>query len=175
MFAFMAGPTMQIGHQVAYLYLFILPHLLQYLFQAAYLTDPKLPKATYNIFICESPWRWPLRGRRSHSIPKRLCVKKKPSMHFWTEGTIKAKLQTYLVLVMVSAFKVGCCVEEQLRELLASHRLREVPSFPRPAFTALSSPLTTPGPSALIPTPILSGLIPTPCPARSMHLSFSRT
>jgi hypothetical protein len=55
------------------------------------------------------------------------------------EGTIKAKLQTYLVPVAVSAFKVGCCVEGRLRELLASHRLRELPSFPQPTFTALSS------------------------------------
>jgi hypothetical protein len=46
-----------------------------------------------------------------------------------TESTIKAKLRTYLVPVAVSVFKVGCCVEGQLRELLASHHLRELPSI----------------------------------------------
>jgi hypothetical protein len=51
MLAFMAGPTMHIGHQVAYLYLFIMPYLFQYLFQAAYPTDPMLRKMTYCIFI----------------------------------------------------------------------------------------------------------------------------
>jgi hypothetical protein len=60
-------------------------------------------------------------------------------MHFRTEGTIKEKLRTYLVPVVVSAFKVGCCVEGRLRELLASHHLRELPSFPQTTFTALLS------------------------------------
>ncbi len=60
-------------------------------------------------------------------------------MRLQTESTIKAKLRTYLVSVTVSAFKVGCCVEGQLRELLASHHPRELPSFSGPNFTALSS------------------------------------
>jgi hypothetical protein len=42
----------------------------------------------------------------------------------------KAKLGTYLVPIAVSVFKVGCGVEGRLRELLASHHLRELPSFP---------------------------------------------
>ncbi len=130
---------MHIGHQVAYLYMFTMPYLLWYLPQAAYPTDPKLRKATYNIFIHESPWWWLLRGRRTHSIPKHLHGKKKPSMRFWAEGTIKAKLRTYLVPVAVSVFKVGCCVGGGLRELLTSHHLRELPSFPQPTFTALLS------------------------------------
>ncbi len=120
MLAFMAGPIMHIGHQVVYLYMFTMPYLLWYLLQAAYPTDPELRKATYNVFIRESPWRWPLRGRRTHSIPKRLRGKKKLSVHFWTDGAIKAKLRTYLVPVAVSVFKAGCCVEGRLRELLAS-------------------------------------------------------
>ncbi len=95
-----------------------------------YLTDPELRKATYNVFIHESPWRWPFRGRRTHSIPKRLREKKKPRAHLWTELTFKAKFRTYLVPIAVSVFKVGCRVEQQLRELLASHCLRELPSFP---------------------------------------------
>jgi hypothetical protein len=117
------------GHQVAYLYMFIIPHLLRCLFQAAYPTDPMLCKTRCNIFICKSPWRWLTRGRKTHSIPKRLRRKEKPSVHLQTELTIKAKLRTYLVPVAVSVFKVGCCVEGRLRELLASHRLREFPSI----------------------------------------------
>ncbi len=61
MLAFIAGPTMQIGHQVAYLYLFIMSCLLQYLFRAAYLTDPMPQKMTYHIFIRESLCRKPPR------------------------------------------------------------------------------------------------------------------
>jgi hypothetical protein len=60
MLAFMAGLTMHTGHQLAYLYLFIMPYLLQYLFRATYLTDPMLQKSTYHLFICESPWWCPL-------------------------------------------------------------------------------------------------------------------
>jgi hypothetical protein len=81
MLAFMAGPKMHMGHQVAYLYVFIMPYLLQYLFQAIHPTRPKLQKATYNIFIRESWWQWLLQGRRTHSIPKRLRRKKKPGVH----------------------------------------------------------------------------------------------
>jgi hypothetical protein len=139
MLAFMTGPTMHIGHQVTYLQIVIMPYLLQCLFRAAYPTDPILCKTTYNIFICKSKWQWPTRGRRTHSIPKRLCRKKKPSVRLQTELTTKAKLRTYLVSVTVSAFKVGCCVEGWLRELLASHCPRELPSFPGPNFTALLS------------------------------------
>ncbi len=135
----MAGPTMHMGHQVTYLQIFIMPYLLRCLFQAAYPTDPMLCKTTYNVFICKSPWRWPTRGRRTHSIPKRLRRKKKPSMRLQTESTVKAKLRIYLVSVAVSAFKVGFCVEGLLRELLASHCPRELPSFPGPNFTALLS------------------------------------
>ncbi len=48
-------------------------------------------------------------------------------------------LRTYLVPIAVSILRVGCQVEGRLRELLASHCLRELPSFPQPTFTALSS------------------------------------
>ncbi len=37
--------------KVAYLQLFIMPYLLKFLFQSAYLTDPKLRKTTYHAFI----------------------------------------------------------------------------------------------------------------------------
>ncbi len=61
-------------------------------------------------------------------------------MHFWTEATnSKSKLKTYFVLIAVSIFKVGCCIEGQVREILASHHLRELPSISRPTYTALSS------------------------------------
>jgi hypothetical protein len=60
-------------------------------------------------------------------------------MHLRMESTIKAKLRTYLVPIAVSIFKAGCRVEGQLREILASHGLRELPSISRPTFTALSS------------------------------------
>ncbi len=80
---------MHTGHQAAYFYMFTLPYLLQYLFQAVHLTDPKLRKSTYNVFICKSPWRWPLSGRIAHSVPKYLRGKKKPSVHLRIEANIK--------------------------------------------------------------------------------------
>jgi hypothetical protein len=55
------------------------------------------------------------------------------------ELTIKAKLITYLVPVAVFILRVGCQIEGRLREILASHRPREPPSFPRPTFTTLLS------------------------------------
>jgi hypothetical protein len=137
MLAFMAGPTMHIGHQVTYLQIFIMPYLLRCLFPANYPTGPMLCKTTYNVFICKSPWWWPTRGRRTHSISKRLHRKKKPSVCSQTESTVKAKLRTYLVSLAVSAFKVDCHVEGWLRELLASHRPRKLPSFPRLSPTKL--------------------------------------
>ncbi len=131
MLAFMAGLTMHIEHQVAYLQIFIMPYLLLFLFQATYLTDPMLRKTMNCVFIRESPWRWPLRGRRTHTIPKRLREGKKPSVHLWTEATNgKLMLRTYLVPIVVSILRVGCQVEGWLKNLLASHRLRELPSFP---------------------------------------------
>jgi hypothetical protein len=135
----MAGPTMHLGHQVAYLQIFIIPYLLQFLLQDAYPTDPILCRATYNAFVRGSPWRWPLRGRTTHSVPKHLCGRKKPSLHLQTESTNNAILRTYLVTIAVSVFKAGCCVEGRLRELLTSHHLRKLPSFPQPTFTALPS------------------------------------
>jgi hypothetical protein len=139
MLAFMAGPTMLIGHQVAYLQIFIMPYLLQCLFQAACPMDLVFCKMTYNVFIQGSPWWWPLRGRTSHSIPKRLYKKKKSSMHLMKETTIKSRLWTHLFPITVSVFRVGCRVEGRLRESLISHRPRKLPFFPRPTFTALSS------------------------------------
>jgi hypothetical protein len=140
MLAFMTGPTMHIGHQVADLQIFIMPYLFQCLFQAAYPTDPMLQKTMYRVFICESPWRWSLQGRRTHTIPKCLRKRKKPSVHLWTEATnSKSMLRTYLVPIAVSILRVGCQVERRLRELLASHRLRELPSISQPTFTALLS------------------------------------
>jgi hypothetical protein len=71
-----------------------------------------------------------------------MCRKKKPSVCFWMEATnIKSKLRTYLIPIAVSIFKVGCCDEGRMREILASHHLREHSSIPRPTFTALSSPV----------------------------------
>ncbi len=94
---------------------------------------------TYNIFVRWSPWRWPLQGRRTHSIPKRLRGSKKPCVHLQTESTNNTILRNYLVPIAVSVFRVGCCVKGRLRELLTSHRPRKLPSFPQPTFTALSS------------------------------------
>ena len=139
MLAFMAGPTMHIGHQVAYLQIFIMPYLLRRLFQAACSMDPVLCKTKYNVFVRGSPWRWPLRGSRTHSISKRLRRRKKPSMHLQMESTNNAILRTYLVPIPVSVFRVGCRVEGQLREFLTSHRPRKLPSFLQPTFTTLSS------------------------------------
>jgi hypothetical protein len=138
--AFMAGPTTNTGHQLAYLQVFLMPYLLHFLCQAAYPTDPMFWKMTYHVFVQGSPWWWPLEGRRSHTIPKRLRGKKKPSVHFWMEATnSKSKLRTYLILIAVSIFKVGCPVEGRMREILASRHLRELPSISRPTFTTLSS------------------------------------
>jgi hypothetical protein len=51
----------------------------------------------------------------------------------------KSKLRTYLVPIEVSIFKVGCCVEGRMSEILASPYLRGLLSISRPTFTALSS------------------------------------
>jgi hypothetical protein len=49
--AFMTGLTMHTGHKFAFLYIFIMPYLLQCLFQAAYPKDPILCRMTYDVFI----------------------------------------------------------------------------------------------------------------------------
>ncbi len=163
MLAFMAGLTMNIGPQVAYLQVFIMPYLLQFLRQATYLTDPMLQKMTYHVFVCGSPWWWPLQGRRTHAIPKRLCGKKKPSVPFWMKMTnSKSKLRTYLVPIAVSIFKVGCRVEGWTREIFAARHLRKLPSISRPTFPALSSAVNCTTQSALNPTPTPSGSTPMP-------------
>ncbi len=141
MLVFMAGPKINSGQQIPSFQFFIMPYLLKFLCQATFLTHPRLQKMTYHIFVRGSSWHWLLRGRQSHSIPKRLCGKKKPSIHFWTkvESNGKSKLWIYLFPVTVSIVKVGCRVEGQLRESLTSCRLRELPSITRPTYTALSS------------------------------------
>jgi hypothetical protein len=163
---------MHLGHQVAYLYMFIMPHLLQCLFQATYPTDPMLCKTTYNVFIRKSQWQWPTRGRRTQSIPKRLHKKKKPSVCLRKEATIKSKLRTYLVPIAVSVFRVGCRVEGRLRESIPSHHPRELPSFPGPNFTALSSAVdrTRAIPFDLDPYPIGIDTHAMRCMANAPHL-----
>jgi hypothetical protein len=74
MLAFMARLTMHTGHQVAYLQIFIMAYLFRCLFQATCPTDPMLWKTMYCVFIRESPWWWPLLGRRTHTIgDSQLC------------------------------------------------------------------------------------------------------
>jgi hypothetical protein len=51
MLAFMAGMTMHIGHQAAYLYMFTMPYLLWYLLQAMYPKGSILRRTTYDVFI----------------------------------------------------------------------------------------------------------------------------
>jgi hypothetical protein len=141
--AFMAGPTLDTGQQIAYLQLFLLPYLLQVLCQALYPSDPVLRKTTYDVFLRGRSWRWPLRGRRSdHPIPKRLRKQKKPSVRLWlNEHNNKTKLWTYLVPIAVTLLKVGCCVKSclrcwRLRELFHFRHLRELPSVAALTYTA---------------------------------------
>jgi hypothetical protein len=143
--AFMAGPTLDIGQQIAYLQLFLPPYLLQVLCRALYPTDPVLRKTTYDIFFRGRSWRWPLRGRQSdHTIPKRFRKQKKPSVRFWSnKHNNKTKLWTYLILIAVTLLKVGCCIESclrcwRLRELFHFCCLRELPSVAVSTYTALS-------------------------------------
>jgi len=143
--AFMAGPTLDTGQQIAYLQLFLLPYLLQVLCRALYPSDPALRKTTYDVFLRGRSWRWPLRGRRSdHPIPKRLRKQKKPSVRFRSnEHNNKMKLWTYLVPIAVTLLKVGCCVESclccwRLRELFHFRHLMELPSVAVSTYTALS-------------------------------------
>jgi hypothetical protein len=60
-------------------------YLLKFLFQATYPMDYGLREITYNAFVQGSSWHWPLQGRQTHTIPKRLRKKKKPSVRFWME------------------------------------------------------------------------------------------
>ncbi len=142
--AFMAGPTLDTGQQIAYLQLFLLPYLLQVLCRALYPSDPALQKTTYDIFTRGRSWRWLLRGRRPvHSIPKHLRKQKKPSVRFWSrEHDNNMKLRTYLVPIAVTLLKkVGCYVESclqfwRLRELFHFRCLRELPSVAALTYTA---------------------------------------
>jgi hypothetical protein len=62
-------------------------------------------------------------------------------MRFQTkvESDGKSKLWTYLFPIAASIFKVGCCIEGQVREILISRHLRELLSITGPTYTALSS------------------------------------
>jgi hypothetical protein len=109
-------------------------------------TDPRLRKTTYDVFVRGSSWRWPLRGRQTHSIPKRLRRKKKPSVRLQmeVENNGKAKLWAYLFPLAVSLFKVGCRIESslrlcQLRKIMGSCCLKELPSITAPTYAALLS------------------------------------
>jgi hypothetical protein len=141
--AFMAGPTLDTGKQIAYLQLFLLPYLLQVLCQALCPSDPALRKTTYDVFPRGRSWCWPLRGRRPvHSIPKCLRKQKKPSVRFWLrEHDNNMKLRTYLLPIAVTLLKVGCYVKSclqlwRLRELFHFRRLRELPSIAALTYTA---------------------------------------
>jgi hypothetical protein len=143
--AFIAGPTLDTGQQIAYLQLFLLPYLLQVLCRALYPSDPALRKTSYDVFLRGRSWRWPLWGRRSdHPIPKRLRKQKKPSVRFRSnEHNDKTKLRTYLVPIAITLLKVGCCVESclrrwRLRKLFHFLCLRELPSVAVSTYTALS-------------------------------------
>jgi hypothetical protein len=61
--------------------------------------------------------------------PQVRLQEKKPRIHLTKEAIIKSRLQTYLFPIAISVFRVGCCVEGWLRELIASHCLRELPSM----------------------------------------------
>jgi hypothetical protein len=57
------------------------------------------------------------------------------------ENNSKAKLWAYLIPLAVSLFKVGCCIKSslhlcQLRKIMASHCLRELPSITAPTYAA---------------------------------------
>ncbi len=134
-----------------------------------------LCKTTCNIFLQGSPWQWPTRGRRTHSIPKRLRKKKKPSVYLWKEATIKSKLQTYLVPIAVSVFRVSCRVEGRLRELITSHHPRELPSFLGPNFTALLSVVDRTRAVHFDSNSYPIGIDTQPRAAWSTHLTFLKT
>ncbi len=141
--AFMAGPMLDTGQQIAYLQLFLMPYLLQVLCQALNPSDPALRKTTYDVFARGRSWCWLLRGRQPvHSIPKHLRKQKKPSVRFWSrENDNNMKLWTYLVSIAVTLLKVGCYVESrlqlwQLRELFHFLCLRELPSVAALTYTA---------------------------------------
>ncbi len=157
----MAGPTMNTGHQIPYLQVFLMPYLLKCLFQAAYLTNPRLWKRTYDIFVQGSSWHLPLQGRQTHSIPKRLREKKKPSVQFWVDVNKGiSRLRTYLVPIAFLSTKLVVVLRVRWGWFLhlvnwgSSHPF---PDQPSPLYQAW---LTAPQPFTSTPTPTWLGLIP---------------
>ena len=103
---------------------FMVPFLLLFLCQSLIPTEPKLRETMINLLIRGSQLLWPTQGKRNHYILKRLRKRKKQS--------IKTSLRTYLLLIIFSLLKVGCCIEIflhrwRLGKIMALHCMREPP------------------------------------------------
>ena len=147
MLAFMAGPTLDTGQQVTYLYYFIAPFLFTLLFDALLQKDQRQRALTCAAFTRGSQWQWPPKTRRSLPAFRRLKRARKPSVRFRRSTNDKSgsspTMRAHLLPIASSIFKVGCRIEDflrrhRLKEIMAPARVRE----PLTAFSASSGALT---------------------------------
>ena len=147
MLAFTAGPTLDTGQQITYLYYFIAPFLFTLLFDALLQKDQRQRALTCAAFARGSQWQWPPKTRRSLPAFRRLKRARKPSVRFRMSTNDKSEIsptmRAHLLPIASSIFKVGCRIEDflrrhRLREIMAPARVRE----PLTAFSASSGALT---------------------------------
>jgi len=129
----MAGP-LDTGQQIlTYLLLHVIPLLLHHLVYLVLPEDSMSFRLLEKTIAQTSAWR--LRGHPHDARPKRFKCFKKPKKKMVSEDiqdkTIKhlftKKLPTYLMPAFFTAFKVGCCVEGELRRFL--RHIQRVPRF----------------------------------------------
>jgi hypothetical protein len=138
----MAGPNnLDTGQFLIYLHVLFLPIFIRLLFLSAIPQDPRLQRATYNVFVRGSSWR--LRGSRAPAHCKRVKKCKKPRVRLRSEqGGSTNNARSYLVLLAFCSFQLGCCLESWLR----CQGLRELPKQALSKLTAMNSELWAPGP-----------------------------
>ncbi len=127
----MAGP-LDTGQEIAtHLLLHIIPLLLYHLVYLVLPEDPMSFRFLAKTIAQTSAWR--LRGHPRDARPKRFKCFKKPKKKMVSNAiqdmTIKQKLPvaSYLVPAFFTAFKVGCCIKNKIRNF--RHPIQRAPRF----------------------------------------------